>query len=86
MGDQDLFSPLVPSSVKLNFVFHGYQATTIWRFGILNTKHMNIALVLKWVWKLYHDGEGLWAYLLRAKYLGDQDLFSPLVPTLGSQF
>jgi hypothetical protein len=54
--------------------------------GILNTKHMNIALMLKWIWKLYQNAEGLWADLLRAKYLGDEDLFSPLVPTKGSQF
>jgi hypothetical protein len=47
---------------------------------------MNIALMLKWIWKLYQNAEGLWADLLRAKYLGDEDLFSPLVPTKGSQF
>jgi hypothetical protein len=28
--------------------------------GILNTRHMNIALMLKWVWKLYHNADGLW--------------------------
>jgi hypothetical protein len=54
--------------------------------GILNTRHMNIALMLKWVWKLYHNADGLWAELIRAKYLGENDLFSPLVPTKGSQF
>jgi hypothetical protein len=54
--------------------------------GILNTRHMNIALMLKWVWKLYHNADGLWADLIRAKYLGEHDLFSPLVPTKGSQF
>jgi hypothetical protein len=54
--------------------------------GILNTKFMNIALMLKWVWKLYQNADGLWADLIRAKYLGDYDLFSPLVPTKGSQF
>jgi hypothetical protein len=47
---------------------------------------MNIALMLRWVWKLYHNAEGLWADLIRAKYLRDHDLFSPLVPTKGSQF
>jgi hypothetical protein len=47
---------------------------------------MNIALMLKWVWELYQDAEGLWADLLWAKYLGSQDLFSPLVLTRGSQF
>nr|XP_051212000.1 uncharacterized protein LOC127329534 [Lolium perenne] len=54
--------------------------------GILNTKFMNIALMLKWIWKIYQNDEGLWADLLRAKYLGDHDLFSPAVPTKGSQF
>jgi hypothetical protein len=47
---------------------------------------MNIALMLKWIWKLYQGAEGLWADLLRAKYLRGNDLFSPLVPTKGSQF
>jgi hypothetical protein len=54
--------------------------------GILNTKSMNIALMVKWIWKIYQNAEGLWADLLRAKYLGDHDLFSPAVPTKGSQF
>jgi hypothetical protein len=52
--------------------------------GILNSRHMNIALMLKWIWKLYQNFEGLWADLVRAKYLEDNDLFSPLVPTKGS--
>jgi hypothetical protein len=38
--------------------------------GILNTKLMNIALMLKWIWKLYQGAEGLWVDLLQAKYLG----------------
>ncbi|KAK1698102.1 hypothetical protein QYE76_014799 [Lolium multiflorum] len=54
--------------------------------GILNTKYMNIALMLRWIWKLYQNEEGLREDLLRAKYLGDNDLFSPEVPTSGSQF
>jgi hypothetical protein len=40
---------------------------------------MNISLMFKWVWKLYQGDEGLWADLLRAKYLRDHDLFSPRV-------
>jgi hypothetical protein len=47
---------------------------------------MNIALLLKWIWKIYQDGGGLWVDLLRAKYLGDNDLFSPAVQPKGSQF
>jgi hypothetical protein len=54
--------------------------------GILNTRHMNIALMLKWIWKLYQNTVGLWADPIRAKYMGDNDLFSPLLPTKGSQF
>jgi hypothetical protein len=33
--------------------------------GLLNTKHMNIALLLKWVWRLYQDEEGIWAAIIR---------------------
>jgi hypothetical protein len=54
--------------------------------GILNTKVMNIALLLKWIWKIYQDANGLWVDLIRAKYLGNNDLFSPAVPPKGSQF
>ncbi|KAK1696201.1 hypothetical protein QYE76_012898 [Lolium multiflorum] len=36
--------------------------------GILNTKLMNIALMLKWIWKLYQGAEGLWVDLLQAKF------------------
>jgi hypothetical protein len=32
--------------------------------GVLNTKFMNIALMLKWAWKLYQNAEGLWADLI----------------------
>jgi hypothetical protein len=53
---------------------------------ILNMKFKKISLMIKWVWKLYHDAEGLWEDLLWDKYLGGKDLFSPLVPSKGSQF
>jgi hypothetical protein len=52
--------------------------------GILNTKVMNIALMLKWIWKLYQGSSSLWVDLIRAKYLGDNDLFSLEVPQKGS--
>jgi hypothetical protein len=48
--------------------------------GILNTKFMNIALILKWVWKLYQDSyyvQNIW---------GIRIFFSPIIPTRGSQF
>jgi hypothetical protein len=54
--------------------------------GVINTRLMNISLMLKWIWKLYQGAEGLWADLIRAKYLRGNDLFSPVVPTKGSQF
>jgi hypothetical protein len=54
--------------------------------GILNTKLMNIALMLKWIWKLYQNEEGMWADLIHAKYLGDRDLFDKEVPVRGYQF
>jgi hypothetical protein len=54
--------------------------------GILNTKIMNIALMLKWVWKLYQNDEGLWADLIRAKYLRGRDLFAREASANGSQF
>jgi hypothetical protein len=65
---------------------YGVLAEGVWGSRILNTKSMNIALMLKWIWKLYQGAEGLWADLIRAKYLGDRDIFSREVPVQGSQF
>jgi hypothetical protein len=44
--------------------------------GILNTKKMNIALMLKWVWKLHQDDDSIWARLIRAKYTDTTYIFS----------
>jgi hypothetical protein len=44
--------------------------------GLLNTKMMNIALMLRWIWRLYQNEEGLWVDLLKAKY--GIMIFSPL--------
>jgi hypothetical protein len=44
--------------------------------GVMNTKSMNIALMVKWIWKMYQGAEGLWADLIRAKYLQGRDLFA----------
>jgi hypothetical protein len=30
---------------------------------------MNVALMLKWIWSLFHEEDAIWAKLLRAKYL-----------------
>jgi hypothetical protein len=54
--------------------------------GILNTRLMNEALMLKWIWKIYQNAQGFWADLIRAKYLRDKDLFDKDMPTHGSQF
>jgi hypothetical protein len=32
--------------------------------GILNMKYMNITVMLRWIWKLHQNPEGLWAGLL----------------------
>jgi hypothetical protein len=52
--------------------------------GILDTRNMNIALMLKWIWKLYQGAEGLWVDLLKAKYLGERDFFASENPSKGS--
>ena len=44
--------------------------------GITNSKLMNKALMLKWVWKLYQQDDSLWANLIRAKYLVNEDIFA----------
>jgi hypothetical protein len=38
--------------------------------GVLNTKLMNIALIAKWIWRIYRaeNSDLLWLRLLRAKY------------------
>jgi hypothetical protein len=54
--------------------------------GILNTRLMNMALILKWIWKLHQNAQVLWADLIRAKYLRDMDLFNRDVTSRGSQF
>jgi hypothetical protein len=46
---------------------------------------MNICRMTKWIWKLYAVEQGLWADILRAKYLSAKDLLVDKHP-LGSQF
>jgi hypothetical protein len=53
--------------------------------GLLNTRKMNIALLLKWVWKLFQGDNALWAQILRAKYATATDIFSGTGPG-GSPF
>jgi hypothetical protein len=35
---------------------------------------MNACLMVKWIWRLYVGEQGLWAEILRNKYLRDKDL------------
>ena len=45
--------------------------------GISNTKNLNDALLLKWVWRILDQREGdLCCQLLRAKYLGNRSLMN----------
>jgi hypothetical protein len=42
--------------------------------GIVDTRLMNICLLVKWIWRLYDGEQGLWADIIRNKYLRDKDL------------
>jgi hypothetical protein len=46
--------------------------------GITNTRIMNIALLIKWIWRLFRDDpeETLWHRIIRAKYPGAADIFA----------
>jgi hypothetical protein len=44
--------------------------------GLLSTRKMNIALLLKWVWKLYNEDDTIWSKIIKAKYPDASDLFS----------
>jgi hypothetical protein len=44
--------------------------------GLLNTKKMNLALLLKWIWRLYQEEDTIWARIIHAKYVDASDLFS----------
>ena len=61
------------------------HAQVLGDIGIMDTKLMNKCLMAKWIWKIYDGEQGLWADILRNKYLQGKDL---LVDnhTQGSQF
>jgi hypothetical protein len=42
----------------------------------MDTKIMNNCLMAKWIWRLYSGDQGLWADLLRQKYLRSKDLLT----------
>nr|XP_051221415.1 uncharacterized mitochondrial protein AtMg00310-like [Lolium perenne] len=44
--------------------------------GILNSKKMNIVLMLKWVQKLFQPDNPIWAQILRAKYNSADNIFA----------
>ena len=75
-----------------NFKYHMMKWEYVCRpkdfggLGILNSRLMNIALLLKWVWKLFNDDEGSpWKQILCRKYLpnGESILMNN---SKGSQF
>lgn len=37
--------------------------------GILASRSMNVALMIRWVWRILRGEGGLWLQLLQAKYL-----------------
>jgi hypothetical protein len=37
---------------------------------------MNIALMLKWIWRLYHEEHPIWVQILRVKYPSAADIFA----------
>ena len=44
--------------------------------GTINSRHMNVALLLKWIWKLYQMDDSIWATILRNKYAPKGDIFA----------
>ena len=55
--------------------------------GIINTKSMNVALMVKWIWRLLTDPNpnALWIRLIHAKYPGATNIFTSSAEG-GSQF
>lgn len=44
--------------------------------GIVSSRHMNMALMLRWVWRILTDDGGLWLQLIKAKYLRGRPLLA----------
>jgi hypothetical protein len=55
--------------------------------GIINSRYMNIALMSKWIWRLFDPSEqdNLWFKLLQAKYVNADNIFASSTQG-GSQF
>src|SRR3954465_10086393 len=47
-----------------------------WGLGILDSRRFNVALMLKWVWRILRDDSGLWLQLIKAKYLRGRPLLA----------
>jgi hypothetical protein len=64
--------------------FDAHRARFYWEgegmrgLGVINSKKMNIGLLLKWVWKLYQPENPIWAQILRAKYPSSENIFAGL--------
>jgi hypothetical protein len=43
--------------------------------GLINSRVFNECLMVKWIWKLYQQKESLWARLIHAKYMRDDDFY-----------
>ncbi|KAI5009551.1 hypothetical protein ZWY2020_011688 [Hordeum vulgare] len=53
--------------------------------GIPASRRMNVALMLRWVWRILHGDGGLWLQLIEAKYLRGRPLLACSLAK-GSQF
>jgi hypothetical protein len=76
-GEMDKFRPrLFWEGVCTKRKYHMVDWTVVCKprefggLGILKSKFINIALMLKWIWKIYQNVEGLWEDFMRAKYMG----------------
>ncbi|KAE8768434.1 hypothetical protein D1007_60080 [Hordeum vulgare] len=54
-------------------------------FGIPASRRMNVALMLRWVWRILQGDGGLWLQLIEAKYLRGRPLLACSLSS-GSQF
>jgi hypothetical protein len=53
--------------------------------GILDLEKMNIALLAKWIWKIFNE-DGIWQQILRKKYLQKQTLCQAVTKNGDSHF
>src|SRR3954465_7348215 len=47
-----------------------------WGLGILDSRYFNVALMLKWVWRILRGDGGLWLQLVKTKYLRGRPLLA----------